>query len=78
VEGESYQKMKRRQRARLASMEGSMIRCGGMTTPIGAEVAPRRGNGGDNISWVDANLTTQKILENLRGQFSWYKWMLKI
>jgi hypothetical protein len=29
-------------------------------TSAGGEVASRRGNGGDDVSWVDVNLTEKK------------------
>jgi hypothetical protein len=36
------------------------------------------GKGGDNVSWADTNLTRLKNEENPRGQFSCYKWTMKI
>jgi hypothetical protein len=30
----------------------------------GGEAAPRRGKGGDDVSWADANLTGPKINKN--------------
>jgi hypothetical protein len=41
---------------------------GGVTTLVGGEVAPRRGNGGDDASWGDTNLTGPKNKENPRGR----------
>jgi hypothetical protein len=50
----------------------------GVTTSVRGEVAPRRGNGGDDASWADVNLSGPKNEENLHGQFSWYKWTTNI
>jgi hypothetical protein len=47
-------------------------------TLIGGEAALRRGKGGDDASWVDANLTRSKNKKNSHGRFSWYKWTVKI
>jgi hypothetical protein len=44
----------------------------------GGEATPGRGNGGNNASWDDANLTGPKNEENQCGQFSYYKWTVKI
>jgi hypothetical protein len=44
------QKMKRRQRARLAQWEGSVTRRSGVITSARGEVAPGRKNGGDDVS----------------------------
>jgi hypothetical protein len=52
--------MKRRQRARLAQWEGSVTRRSGVTASARGEVAPRRGNGEDDVSWANANLTGLK------------------
>jgi hypothetical protein len=41
-------------------------------------VALGRGKGGDDAGWAEANLTGPKNKENLRGRFSYYKWMVKI
>jgi hypothetical protein len=49
-----------------------------MTTLAEGEAAPGRRKRGDDVSWADVNLTRSKIEENPRGQFSWYKWMMKI
>jgi hypothetical protein len=38
-----------------------VIRRCGVATSVGVEVAPERGNGEDDISWADANLTGPKI-----------------
>jgi hypothetical protein len=43
------------------------------TTLARGEMAPRRGKGGDDISWADVNLTGPKNKENSRGEFSCYK-----
>jgi hypothetical protein len=37
-----------------------------------------RRKGGGNASWSDMNLTAPKNKENSHGQFSYYKWTLKI
>jgi hypothetical protein len=37
-----------------------MIRCNGVATSAGEEVAPGREKGGDVISWADMNLTGPK------------------
>jgi hypothetical protein len=42
------------------------------------EATPEREKGGDDASWIDANLTKLKNEENSCGQFRWYKWMVKI
>jgi hypothetical protein len=44
----------------LAQWEGSVTRRGGVTTSVGGEVAPGKGKGGDDASWVDVNLTGPK------------------
>jgi hypothetical protein len=44
----------------------------------GAEAAPRKKKEGDDTSWADVNLTELKNEENPPGQFSWYKWTVKI
>jgi hypothetical protein len=44
----------------------------------GGDAAPRREKGEDDSSWADTNLTGLKNEENIRGRFSWYKWMVKI
>jgi hypothetical protein len=62
----------------LALYEGSVTRRGGVATSIGGEVTPGRGKGGDEVSWTDANLTGSKNKENSHGQFSCYKWTVKI
>jgi hypothetical protein len=43
-----------------------------MTSARG-EAAPGKGMGGDDASWVDANLTGLKNEENPRDRFNWYK-----
>jgi hypothetical protein len=55
-----------------------MKRRGGMMMSAEGEAVPRRGKGGDNISWVDVNLTRLKNEENSCGRSSWYIWMVKI
>jgi hypothetical protein len=62
----------------LAQWEGSVTRRGGVTTSVGGEVAPGKGKGGDDTSWVDVNLTGSKNKKKSRGRFSWYKWAVKI
>jgi hypothetical protein len=62
----------------LAPWEGNMTRRGDVATSVGGEAAPGRGKGGDNASWVGANLTGSKNKENSCGQFSCYKWTVKI
>jgi hypothetical protein len=34
---------------------------------------PRKGKGGDDACWDDANLTGSKNKKNPYGRFSWYK-----
>jgi hypothetical protein len=55
-----------------------MTWCDGMVMSTGGESAPKRGNGGDDVSWDDVNVTGPKNKENQHGQFSYYKWMVKI
>jgi hypothetical protein len=55
-----------------------MTRHGGMTMSAEGEAAPKRGKGGDNVSWADAILTVPKNEENSCGRFSCYNWMVKI
>jgi hypothetical protein len=50
-----------------------MTRCGGVATVARGEAAPGREKGGDDTSWVDANLTGPKNKENPRGCFSCFK-----
>jgi hypothetical protein len=40
--------------------------------------ATGEGEGGDDASWFDANLTGLKNKESLRDRFMCYKWMVKI
>jgi hypothetical protein len=47
-------------------------------TSARGEVALERGKGGDDTSWAEVNLTRQKNKENPHGQFSCYKWTVKI
>jgi hypothetical protein len=49
-------KMKRRQQAHLGSMER---KCD-VTMSAGGEVAPNRGNGGNDVNWAGVNLTRPK------------------
>jgi hypothetical protein len=42
------------------------------------EAALGRGKGGDDVSWVDMNLTKPKKMNKTNVQFGWYKWMVKI
>jgi hypothetical protein len=49
-----------------------------VVTSAGGEAAPRRGKGGDDASWTDANLVVPKIEENSCGPLSCYKWTVKI
>jgi hypothetical protein len=51
---------------------------GGVMTTARGEAALRRENGGDDVSWADADLTDPKNKQNPHGTFSWYKWMVKI
>jgi hypothetical protein len=55
-----------------------VTQCGSVMLPTGGETSPVRGKGGDDASWVVANLTWLKNEGNLRGRFTWYKWMVKI
>jgi hypothetical protein len=55
-----------------------VTRHSGVATSIGGEAAPGRGKGGDDVSWIDANLTEPKNEENSRGRFSCYKRTTKI
>jgi hypothetical protein len=41
-----------------------------MVMSVGGEATPRRGKGGDDVSWADVNLTEPK--------FSSFKWTVKI
>jgi hypothetical protein len=52
-----------------------MIRHDSVKTSAGGEATSGRGKGEDDTSCVDANLTWPKNEENLRGRFSWYKWI---
>jgi hypothetical protein len=42
------------------------------------QAPPERGKGGDDVSWADVNLTGPKNKEKPHGQFSCYKWTVKI
>jgi hypothetical protein len=54
----------------LPQWEGSVTRRGGVTTSVGGETTPGRGNGGGDVGWADVNLTEPKNEENLHGRFS--------
>jgi hypothetical protein len=51
----------------LAPWEGSMTRCGSVTTLVGGEAAPGMGKGRDDASWADVNLIGPINEENPRG-----------
>jgi hypothetical protein len=51
---------------------------GSITTSAGRDVVSGWGKGGDDVSWVDVNLTALKNKENPHNRFSWYKWTMKI
>jgi hypothetical protein len=55
-----YWNMNRRQEAHLGSMGRSVTWCSGVTTSTRGEAAPRKGKGGDDASWTNANLTGPK------------------
>jgi hypothetical protein len=38
-----------------------VTRCGSVTTSVEGETASERENGGDDVSWVDVNLTGKKM-----------------
>jgi hypothetical protein len=44
-----------------------------MAMSTGGDAAPRRGKGGDNISWANANFTGLKNEENIHKGFICYK-----
>jgi hypothetical protein len=69
--------MKQRQR-HGATQEGSVTRCGGVTTSTEGDAAPGREKGEDDVSSADANPTRLKNKENSHGRFDWYKWTMKI
>jgi hypothetical protein len=74
----SCQKMKRRQRAHLGSMRRKRD-----TMRWHGDIDRRRGDtgegkGGDKASWADVNITGPKNEKNSCGQFSCYKWTVKI
>jgi hypothetical protein len=62
----------------LVSWEESVTWYDGMTTSSGGETTSGRGKGGDDVSWVDVNLTGPKNQENPRRRFNCYKWTVKI
>jgi hypothetical protein len=43
---------------------------GGMATSVEGEATPRRGKGGDDANWGDANLTRLKNNKNSHDRFS--------
>jgi hypothetical protein len=45
-----------------------MTQHGGVMMSAGGGAAPRRGKGGDDTSWADADLTGLKNEKNSRGQ----------
>jgi hypothetical protein len=49
-----------------------------VATLIRGEMTLGRGKGGDDASWADTNLTVPQNEENSHGQFSCYKWTVKI
>jgi hypothetical protein len=51
----------------LAPWEGSMARYSGVTMSAGGETTSRRGKGGDDTSWADANLIRPKIKKFMRS-----------
>jgi hypothetical protein len=42
-----------------------MTRRGGVTISAGAEATPRRGKGGNDISWASVNLTRPKKMKKI-------------
>jgi hypothetical protein len=44
-----------------------VTRCGGVMTLVRGEATSRKGKGGDNASWAQANLTGLKNKENTRS-----------
>jgi hypothetical protein len=38
-----------------------VTRCGSVTTSVEGEATPERENRGDDVSWVDTNLTGKKM-----------------
>jgi hypothetical protein len=55
-----------------------VTRCDIVETLAGGDVAPGRGKKGDDVSWVDTNLTGPKDEKNSRDRFNCYKWTIKI
>jgi hypothetical protein len=45
----------------LTQWEGSVTRCGGVSTSIGGEAASRRRKGGEDVSWADVGQKIKKI-----------------
>jgi hypothetical protein len=54
----------------LTPWERRMTRCGGVATSVGGEATPKREKGGDDVSWVDANLTGPKNKKNSRDRLN--------
>jgi hypothetical protein len=50
----------------------------GVATSARGDETPGRGKRGDDGSWADTNPTGPKNEENSCGQFSCYKWTVKI
>jgi hypothetical protein len=71
-------KMKRRQRARLGSMERKHDTTRWCDDDSWRRGGTRREKGGDDASWADVNLTGPKNEEISHGQFNCYKWTVKI
>jgi hypothetical protein len=44
----------------LAQWKGCVTRCDDVMTSVRGEVAPRRGKGGNDINWANANITGPK------------------
>jgi hypothetical protein len=61
----------------LAPWEGSVKRCGSVTTSVRVEVAPGRGNRGDDAVGLTQILLGQKIKKKSHGRFKFYKWTVK-
>jgi hypothetical protein len=62
----------------MALWEGSMTRHNGVATSADEETMPGRGKGEDDATWANTNLIGSKNKENPHGQFSYYKWTVKI
>jgi hypothetical protein len=55
-----------------------VIRYSGVASSAVREAALGREKGGDDVSWVNVNLTGPKNEDNPRGRFCCYKWTVKI